>query len=206
MTGASATIVRASIMALLVIVARATGRTYQVTHGLFLAGFFMVLHNPMIVIYDPSFQLSFLATLGLIYLAPLIEKYFKLIPTKWQLREFAVATIATQIFVLPLILYMMGEISLVALPVNLLILIFIPITMLFGFLSGIVGFMSATLAFPLTFITYLLLEYELKVVEIFSNFPFASLQIPNFPLWLMFGIYTLYIYIMFRMYKNKKTG
>ena len=43
MTGASATIVRASVMALLVILARATGRTYAITRALFLAGFFPLL-------------------------------------------------------------------------------------------------------------------------------------------------------------------
>ena len=70
MTGAGATIVRASLMALLVILARATGRTHDITIALFLAGFLMLLHNPKILMFDPSFQLSFLATLGLIYGAP----------------------------------------------------------------------------------------------------------------------------------------
>jgi len=135
MTGASATIVRASIMALLVILARATGRTYDITRALFIAGFMMVLHNPKILVYDASFQLSFLATLGLIWLSPLLDRYVLFIPTK-QLRGFATATVATQIFVLPLLLYKIGELSLVALPVNLLVLVTVPLTMLFGFLAG----------------------------------------------------------------------
>jgi competence protein ComEC len=202
MTGASATIVRASIMALLVILARATGRTSEITHALFLAGFFMVLYNPMIVIFDPSFQLSFLATLGLIYLAPQIEKYFHLIPTKWQLREFATATIATQIFVLPLLLYMMGEISLVALPVNLLILVFIPITMLFGFLAGMTGLISSVLAFPFVAASFGLLSYELFVVDVFSTLSFASVSIPGFPLWLMLLMYLVYGFFLYFLYKN----
>lgn len=203
LTGASATIVRASIMALLVILARATGRTYAVTRALFIAGFFMVLENPKIVMFDPSFQLSFLATLGLIYVVPLIERHFRLVPTKFQLREFATATVATQIFVLPLLLFMMGELSLVALPVNLLILIFIPVTMLFGFLTGVFGFISSTLAFPFALVSYLLLAYELKVVELFASLPFASVSIPYFPIWLMITVYILYGFIMMRMYKVK---
>ena len=202
MTGASATIVRASIMALLVIIARHTERTYEITRALFLAGFLMVLHNPMIVVFDPSFQLSFLATLGLIYLAPHIEKYFKLVPTKWQLREFATATIATQIFVLPLLLYMMGELSLVALPVNLLILMFVPLTMLFGFLAGMIGMVSAILATPFTLVTYFLLAYELMVVDLFASLPFASVSIPYFPVWLVFSLYAGYGYLLYRMRKR----
>ena len=59
MTGASATVLRASIMALLALTARATGRIYTVSWALFLAGFFMVLQNPKILRFDTPFQLSF---------------------------------------------------------------------------------------------------------------------------------------------------
>ena len=199
MTGASATIVRASIMAVLVLLARATGRTVLITRILFIAGFFMVLHNPKIVIFDPSFQLSFLATIGLIHLAPFIEKYFRLVPTKWKLREFATATIATQIFVLPLLLYMMGELSIVALPVNILILAFIPLTMLFGFLAGVIGWLSTTIALPFAYIAHGLLSYELFVVDIFSRLPFASISIEHFPIWLMILFYVFYGFILFKI-------
>jgi len=204
MTGAGATVVRASIMALLVILARATGRTHDITIALFLAGFLMLLHNPKILIFDPSFQLSFLATVGLIYGAPLIERYFHLVPTRFQLREFATATVATQIFVLPLLLYMTGEFSLVALPVNLLVLVFIPLTMLFGFLTGAVGFVSTLLSVPFAAVAYLLLTYELQVVELFSSLPFASISLPSFPLWLLALSYILISVIVFRFYKDKR--
>lgn len=192
MTGASATIIRASLMALLVILARATGRLYEITIALFFAAFIMLLANPKILVFDPSFQLSFLATLGLIYLAPRIEHYFNLVPSVWGLREFAVATVATQIFVLPLLLYQTGELSLVSLPVNLLILVFVPATMLFGFLTGAIGFVSAFLSLPFAFVSYTLLAYQLKVVELFAALPFASLSLPAFPGWLMILFYGLY--------------
>ncbi|MFC1801931.1 ComEC/Rec2 family competence protein [Patescibacteria group bacterium] len=199
MTGASATIVRASIMALLVILARLTGRTNDIVRSLMLAGFFMVLHNPKILVFDPSFQLSFMATFGLVVLAPQVEKVFHFLPSKFQIREAAVATISTQIFVLPLLLYMMGELSLVALPVNLLVLIFIPLTMLFGFLAGVVGFVSIILSLPFAYVTYFLLSYELKIVEIFSSLPFASVVISYFPFWVMVSVYIFYVLIFFSL-------
>ena len=204
MTGASATVVRASLMALLVILARATGRVYEITTALFVAGFFMLLHNPKILVFDPSFQLSFLATLGLIYLAPRIEKYFHVVPSAWGFREFAIATVATQMFVLPLLLYQTGQLSVVSLPVNLLILVFIPLTMLFGFLTGVVGFISTLFAMPFAFIAYILLRYELKVVEIFSALPFASISAPAIPFAIVFIIYCVYaVVIYFFSQKNK---
>jgi len=192
MVGGSATIVRASIMALLVILAKVTQRANDMTRALFLAGFAMVLHNPQIVVFDPSFQLSFMATLGLIFLSPRLSKFFKFIPEKFYLREAVTATISTQIFVLPLLLYMMGELSVVAVFVNLLVLIMIPFTMLLGFLTGALGFVISWLALPFAFLANFLLSYELKVVEIFADLPFASVKIPFFPFWLMLFIYSLY--------------
>lgn len=199
MTGASATIVRASIMALLVILARATGRTYAMTRALFIAGFIMVLHNPKILVFDTSFQLSFVATLGLIYLAPKLEHYCGWVPTKLQLREFATATIATQLFVLPILLYKMGEVSLVALPVNLLILAVVPITMLLGFFTGLLGFLGIALSIPFALVTNLLLSYQLWIVDLFSKIPFASIHIDTFPMWVALLIYMLYALVLWRL-------
>lgn len=202
-TGAGATIVRASIMALLVLLARTTGRVYEITTALFAAGFLMILWNPKILIFDPSFQLSFLATIGLIHLAPLLERFFGWMPTKWQLREFATATLATQLFVLPLLLYMMGELSLVSLPVNLLILIFVPLTMLFGFLTALAGFIHEIVSLPFAYISYILLAYELFIVDIFAKLPFARVSIASFPAWLMLGIYAGYGWVLYKMYKKQ---
>ncbi len=203
LTGASATIVRASIMALIVILAKATGRIYNITIALFGAGFLMVFHNPKILVFDPSFQLSFLATIGIIYFSPPIEKRIRFIPEKWSIRELTVATLATQIFVLPFLLYKIGEISIVSLPVNLLILILVPATMLFGFLTGIVGFISTIFSLPFAWLTYLLLAYELKIVDIFSSVPFASVKL-TLPLWIMLLIYIIYTCIILKLNLNKQ--
>ncbi len=202
MTGAGATVVRASLMALLVLLARSTGRIYEITIALFAAGFVMVFWNPKILVFDPSFQLSFLATVGLIQLAPRLEKFFGFLPTRFQFREFALATISTQLFVLPLLLYMMGELSLVALPVNLLVLLFIPLTMLFGFLAMVFGFVHTIIALPFAWIAYALLAYELAVVDVFSALPFASMTISNFPLWAMFFVYICYGIFLYKT-RNK---
>lgn len=197
MAGGTATVVRASFMAILVLLAKATGRIYEITIALFTAGFFMVLHNPKIIRFDASFQLSFLATLALIYVAPIVETKLKFLPKKFLIREITTATIATQIFVLPLLLYKMGLFSVVSIPTNLLILAFVPATMFFGFLTAISGFVSYYISLPFAWISYTLLGYELKVVEIFASLPFASFEISHFPLWLMLTVYILYaIYIL----------
>ena len=170
LTGASATVVRASLMGLLLLWARQSGRVYEALAALFAAGFLMVLVSPKILVFDVSFQLSFMATLGLILLSPRLEKYFLWFPNFWNIREHLLATISTQIFVLPLLLSLGGTFSAVSIPANLLILTAVPLTMFLGFLSGILGFVSVTLAKIFSWPAYLFLAYELWVVEIFSSF------------------------------------
>ena len=94
MTGAGATVVRAAIMALLVLLARLTGRTYDVSRALLFAGVIMVAIDPGILLYDPSFQLSFLAALGLLHVAPLIKPYFSKPRRSPILEEVVVSTLA----------------------------------------------------------------------------------------------------------------
>jgi competence protein ComEC len=189
MTGAGAATVRASIMAALIIFARATGRTADILHLLFVAGFFMVLFNPRILLHDPSFQLSFLATLGLLLLSGKIFAHLAFVPEKFLLREIASATLATQIFVLPLLLYQTGQLSLVALPANLFILSAIPGAMFFGFLTGLASFISAWSASIFGAVTFIFLAYILGAVNFFAHLPFAAVSVPEFPAWALIGAY-----------------
>jgi competence protein ComEC len=203
MTGGSSTAIRAGIMAALVLVARATGRNYDVARALIIAAVFMILLNPFILAHDVSFQLSMLATVAVIFLAPRIEKYFQWVTDKFQLRDIVSVTCAAYIFVFPFILYRMGNFSLVALPANVLILPFIPFTMILGFITGFVGMIWYVLAVPIGFISYLFLHYELGVINFFSNLPFAAFDFPDFSLLLTIAIYAYFIYRLFgRNIKN----
>ncbi len=197
MTGGSSTAIRAGIMATLALVARATGRNYDVARALSLAGVVMIFLNPFVLVYDVSFQLSFIATIAVIFFAPKVEKYFQWVPKSFELRDIVSVTCAVYIFVLPFILYKMGNLSIVALPANILILPFIPFTMGLGFLTGSAALIHYILAAPLGYVSYLFLHYELGVVSFFSNLPLAAFSIPNFPLILTLLIYTYFIYRLF---------
>jgi competence protein ComEC len=168
-----------------------------VARALILAGVSMILLNPMILAYDVSFQLSFIATVAVIFLAPRIEKYFTWVTEKFELRDIVSVTCAAYVFVAPFILYKMGNFSLVALPANILILPFIPFTMLLGFTTGFVGLIWYLLSIPIGFVSYLFLHYELSVIEFFSNLPFAAFTFPNFPLILTLLIYAYFVNMIF---------
>ncbi len=197
MTGGSSTAIRAGIMATLALVARATGRNYDVARALILAGVAMILINPFVLVFDVSFQLSFIATIAVIFLAPRIEKYFMWVTDKFELRDIVSVTCAAYIFVAPFILYEMGNFSLVALPANILILPFIPFTMLLGFITGFAGLIWYGLGIPIGYISYLFLHYELAVIGFFSRLPFAAFSIPNFPLFITLAVYAYFIYRLF---------
>lgn len=187
--GLSATVVRACIMAALFLFADTFSKTYNVLRALFVAGFVMIFINPFLLLYDIGFQLSFMATLGLVLVAP----YFEQKLAKGDLfgtKEYLVATIATQVAVLPLLLYHIGEISLVAIIVNMLVLPVVPLAMFGGFVSGALALVSLKLAMPFAFLTNLILVYIITVASWFASLPFATLVVPAFhPL----GVLLLYM-------------
>ena len=204
MTGASATVLRASIMALLALTAKATGRIYTVSWALFLAGFFMVWQNPKILRFDTSFQLSFLATLGLIYISPIVKNKLGFVTDKFNLREIFSATVSAQIAVLPLLVYKTGLISLVGLPVNFLILPFIPLTMFFGFATGIFGMINYFLSLPFAWASYALLQYELFIVDIFAKLPFSAVSIASFSEVFLILSYVVIFFIVSHLRQKEK--
>ena len=182
---ASAATARAAIMALIVLTARLTGRLYQAGPALGLAATAMVLWNPWLLVFDLGFQLSVLATAGLIYLAPAIEKKLAgrwlWLPTRWGVRDIFITTIATQLAVFPLLLYQTNQISLAAIITNVLILPTIPLAMVLGF-GASASTITAAIAYPI-------LGYQLAVVKWFADLPLAAIEIKGFSVWVAAVIY-----------------
>ena len=204
MTGAGATVVRAAIMALLVLLARLTGRTYDVSRALLFAGVIMVAIDPGILLYDPSFQLSFLAALGLLHVAPLIKPYFSKLRRSPILEEVVVSTLATQALVLPLLIYQTGMLSLVALFANILVLPLIPLSMLFVFLGSLGGFVSEALSFGLMLPAQMTLSFMLVVAEYGAKLPFAKITLPPISGAAVLFLYFLIAFCLYRTHKKIK--
>ena len=91
-TGASASVTRAGIMGVLVLLAKQTGRSSQIFNTLVFTAAIMSLQNPWVLIFDAGFQLSFIATVGLVYLAPMIMPWFSRVPKIFGLQESIVST------------------------------------------------------------------------------------------------------------------
>ena len=192
LVGGGATVIRSCFMGGIALSADLIRRDYQVVRALALAALIMLIQNPLILLHDPSFQLSFLATLGLVLLASPIESKLGFIPDKFGMRGVIASTFATQIFVSPFILYTMGQISLIGVVVNILVLPFIPATMLFIFITGAAGFISNAVSQFFGWIAHILLSYELFMVEHFASIPFAALHVPAFSFWFVTVFYAVF--------------
>ncbi len=200
LSGGGASALRAAIMVLVALFAKNNNRQFHADRALGFAVVVMLLFNPLLLIFDPSFQLSILATVGLIFVSPILAPYFIRVTKKYGLREIISSTIATQVVVLPFLIYNTGIVSLVSLPVNILILGTIPLTMLLGFITGFVGIFSFYLSFIPALFAYIFLWYQLKVVHIGAALPFGVFILPAFSFWILTLIY---IFIFFGLYVVK---
>ena len=191
LVGLSATVVRASIMAVILLLGKLLGRTYDVLRALLFAALIMVLINPYILLYDIGFQLSFMATLGLVLVLPQFESTLATHSTQLKFKDLFFATVVTQIFVLPLLMYHIGEVSLVSVMVNMLVLPVVPVAMLLTFVVGLVGMVSTTLGTLVGLVAYLPLQLIIFIAESFAAFPFAVVTIPEISVWVVVLMYVL---------------
>ncbi|MDB5187943.1 MAG: internalization-related competence protein ComEC/Rec2, competence protein ComEC protein [Candidatus Kaiserbacteria bacterium] len=184
-SGGSASAVRAGCMTLIALYARISSRMFDALRALGLVAVGMLLVNPLIILYDPSFQLSFLATLGLVLCSPYVAPYCFWITERFGIRELVVATCATQSLVAPYILYTSGTLSLVALPANILVLIVMPLAMGLSACAGILGVFFGSSVALVAYPAYLVLSYILSMTQFFAAFPFASATFSHIPTWLI---------------------
>ena len=111
---------------------------------------------------------------------------------------------SAQLTVLPLILYQTGWFSFVSLFANFMILPFVPLTMLFGFLTGLAGFAGPIIAGPLAWITYLLLHYQLWVTKFWATKSWAGTQIDLIGPVTLFILYLILFIWIFRNYRKHR--
>jgi competence protein ComEC len=180
-TGAAAPVVRAALMVSVALVARLYARPSVAGRALMLAVLAMVLYEPRVLLYDPGFHLSFLATLGILYVSPLLEPRLVYVPAWMGWREIVSTTLATQLTVLPYIVYVMGTMSLVELISNVLVLPFIPFAMAAAAMAGVYGAVIGTGATFVAAPAYFSLWYVVFVAEWSARIPWGIVNIPYIP-------------------------
>lgn len=132
MTGASASVVRAAVMAVIGQAALFLGRPVAVGRLLGYTALAMLVQNPFLLEFDLGFQLSFFATIGLVYYGKMLQRYLSGVPEAFSLRENGASTLGAMLVTEPWIIWTFGRFSLIAPFVNIVVLPFIPVAMGLG--------------------------------------------------------------------------
>ena len=190
LTGMHPPVVRGAIMASLFLTAELLGRQRSAFTALAFAAAIMVGISPQIL-WTASFQMSFLAMAGLIFLTPpfraigrkavnatLGEDGAAVSIANIVTDSFSV-TLAAIIAVWPLVAHYFGIVSLVALPATLLALPALPGIIITGALAGVLGLIVLPVAQVIAWSAWLFLSYMLLVVNVFATLPLSSIEISS---------------------------
>jgi competence protein ComEC len=192
--GALATGIRAAVMGTIVVIGQRLSRPAHAWTTLLAACWAMTLYDPQ-TLWDMGFQLSTLATASLFAYGKGAEAQLLKTPLRaswldWA-REALTATLAAQILALPLILYQFGNLSVIAPVANVIMLPLVPSAMLFGAIALVGGLLWLPLGQWLALLAYLFLAWLTEGARLFASLPYAAVQLPPFPLWVLLGYYAI---------------
>ena len=201
LSGLSASIVRATIMGSISMVAMLLGRNTSIHLSIPLVAFLFLLINPM-AITDVGFLLSVSALLGLVYLLPILTSFREKIFKKAVfLDEYVLPTLSCTLATLPVLILTFKTFTIWSVLVNAIILPIVESTMLFGFLA----ILFYILFKPFSYILFSVINVQLKCFEMivmfvknlgFGQFEIESKYIIPFALLLTlcFVVVTIYFY------------
>ncbi len=200
LSGLAPPVVRGAFMASVFLLAEFFGRQKSAAPALFLAAAIMVAANPQLL-WSASFQMSFAAMAGLIFLLPPLEAMTHRLVAKFPgddsrfytaariLGDGLAVTTAAVAGVLPLIAYYFGSVSLVGGVATLAALPVVPLVIFGGLLTGATAIINPFAAVPFAALTWLGLAYLLAVVEFFARAPLPA--VGDFDGLVIWGFYAL---------------
>jgi len=189
-TGADPSIVRATFMAYVVLIGYVIEYDSDLMNSLSIAGFFILLINPF-ELFMVSFQLSFLATFGIIYYGGYASKKFPRIPG-W-LSETLLTTFTSQIFIFPVMANTFHQVSVISFIANFFIVPISSIITILGFVLWIIGSISVKFAVFLGATIWFMIKIMIVIVKILSTIPFAAISVKSMNFVFLFLYYIFFI-------------
>ncbi len=186
LTGAAPSIVRASIMAGIVLVGKFFQQKTDSTNMLGLSAVLIYLYDPK-QLFDVGFQLSFSAVFSMVYFYPKLNAMIKKIPE--PLEEFKIMTplwqlfalsLAAQIGTIPFTAYYFGKVSIVSLFANLLVVPIVGLIVTIGLTGALLGTVSMWIASMFSEVNDLLARFTLMFVKLAEQVPFALIDTATF--------------------------
>ncbi|MEE9224740.1 MAG: DNA internalization-related competence protein ComEC/Rec2 [Bacteroidota bacterium] len=184
LTGLAPPVVRASIMATVVLIGSLLERRVDSYNSLAVAALAILLVDAK-QLFHPGFQLSFAAVFALIYTYPKWIRLNSMLPPALKENVFVkgllsllVLSMAAQLGTLPFNVLYFGKISLVALAANLVVIPLVGILVPLGFLTLICSLISPWLAGIYAEVAQLILAGMIKLVNLVGNLRWSAVEIP----------------------------
>ena len=204
LTGANPPAIRAAIMFSCFLIALMLNREPLIYNALALAALIILIINPQ-SLFTASFQLSFFATIGILYLYPKFNICFGKIRNRYirYIWDIACVTISAQIALIPLLVFYFGKISVVSFLLNLIIVPIIPIIICLFFVFYMSTFISYYIVLSISFILTYLLKFVLYIINYSSNLEYsvAFFAVPSV---IMIMLYYFVIYVLLELKNIKK--
>lgn len=199
-SGASPSVVRAGIMAIILIVSEILARQPDTKSSIAVAAFLILLYNPF-VICDVGFILSFGGTLGIVLLNTKIidkfnEKFYLFLENKIfkYVVETLSVTLAAQLILVPVIWYYFNNISLISIITNLLVAPFTGIITVLGLIIYFISFICNPLAQIFSYSVYFLISIMIFVSKICANIPYGNIMVPTPNIMIIIEYYLILYY------------
>ena len=207
LTGFTASVVRASIMGILILTAGLVHRKSDTINNLGISSLIILICNPYTII-DAGFWLSFAGTMGIILLEEPINSYFqkfkicKIKSISWIINSFTI-TFAANIIIIPIMAYMFSTFSMTFWISNILAAPVMEFVTIYGFLIYFISIFLLPLAKFLGIILNFSLNSLIKIAEITSLIPGSSIYIKT-PYLLECIIYYLILFLIFNWKRIKE--
>lgn len=180
-TGLRPSVVRATVMAVCLLVGWMLERETDPLNVLGFAGLLILFFNPR-SLFDTGFQLSFAATASILYLYPKLHPLLfgwlgkSTTWLKWATSSLAVSLCA-QLGVIPLVAYHFFRVPVLPIFANLIVVPLIGVAISLGIASSLASLISQGLARIFAASNWLVLTSTLKTVGLLNSLPFASLRV-----------------------------
>jgi competence protein ComEC len=192
MTGFQASILRAAVMGVAVLLGLLTGRQLRALNSLLLAGVILLLINPMWV-WDVGFQLSFLATLGLVVSATPLQKRLDWLPP--AIAELVAVPLAATIWTMPIQLWTFKVMPLYALPANVIVSPLVAIISIGGMISAGLGAIVPPLGSAIAWLLLYPTRLLMLIVQTTATLPGANLSVGSIALGQLLFLYGLILLV-----------
>ena len=152
------------------------GRERDAKYLLLLTGQFMLMVSPLLL-FHISFQLSFLATAGLLFLAPVLAAKMHRLPRLVSM-AFSI-TIAAQLMVLPVLAWYFNQVSISALLANLVVVPIVELIIIMGLFAGIVAYLLPLFGGILFAADSVLLGISFELTRALAALPLSKVWLPS---------------------------